>query len=441
MRLLQKQGFQAFWIGGIVRNILFKKESDNVDIATDALPEEIEKVLNNAELKSKPVGKQFGSILAIVDGFKIEITTFRAEGRYSDKRHPDQVEFIKDYLDDAKRRDFTINAIYFDPVKKMLYDPANGIKDLRLKLLRFVGDPKKRIDEDALRMLRGVRLATQLGFKLEKNSFAAIKTRSKYIQGISGERVKAELDKILLSESRIDGLKLMDEIGLLRFIIPQVEALKTFSHTSIHYHLEGNMFNHTLLAVGKVKENDLDLIYAVLFHDIGKPQSQHRVEKKNGWVSSTKGHPLVSAKIFNEFARRLKFSRLSQKLIEWLILNHEVQPFKQLDQERQVIFALDPRFDLLLKVWQADYEGNIRDDEDGQYAKVVKDAYDLGIGLAKKIKKWKPLIGKLARGGLIMKYGKLKPGIEVGRGIENVKAQIVLGKIKNEEDLKKYLNP
>src|SRR5581483_6750322 len=115
---------------------------------------------------------------------------------------------------------------YYDPVLKKIYDPVNGQKDLKANLLRFVGDSKKRIDEDALRMLRGVRLATQLGFKLEKNAFAAIKTRAKYIQDISGERIKAELDKILLSKNRVRGLELLDETGLLRFIIPEFEKLK-----------------------------------------------------------------------------------------------------------------------------------------------------------------------------------------------------------------------
>src|SRR3989338_7011151 len=240
----KRSHFQAFWVGGIVRNMLMKRESDNIDIATDATPEQIEKMLNQVKIKNTSVGKQFGSILAIIHGFKIEITTFRAEGRYSDKRHPDAVEFIRDYLQDAKRRDFTINALYFDPTTKELSDPTIGIKDLGLKLLRFVGDPRKRIDEDALRMLRGVRLATQLSFKLEKNTFAAIKTRAKYIQSISGERIKAELDKILLSENRVAGLELLDKTGLLRFLIPQMEELKKFSHKSKKYHLEGNMFNH-----------------------------------------------------------------------------------------------------------------------------------------------------------------------------------------------------
>src|SRR3989338_5652632 len=254
----KRSHFQAFWVGGIVRNMLMKRESDNIDIATDATPEQIEKMLNQVKIKNTSVGKQFGSILAIIHGFKIEITTFRAEGRYSDKRHPDAVEFIRDYLQDAKRRDFTINALYFDPTTKELSDPTIGIKDLGLKLLRFVGDPKKRIDEDALRMLRGVRLATQLGFKLERNSFAAIKTRAKYIQGISGERVKAELDKILLSDNRSEGIRLLEKISLLKFISPDLDNMKKVFSTSKIFHLEGDKLTHSLMVADALKIKDLE---------------------------------------------------------------------------------------------------------------------------------------------------------------------------------------
>ena len=274
VQLLQAQAFQAFWVGGIVRNQLIGKKlkvkSDNIDIASDATPDQVERILNQAKVHNKPVGKKFGSILAIVDGEKIEITTFRSEGRYSDNRHPDRVEFIQDYLIDAKRRDFTINALYFDPIKKQLYDPVGGISNLKSRILKFVGDPKKRIDEDALRMLRGVRLATQLGFKLEKNSFAAIKTRAKYIQGISGERIKAELDKILLSKNRVSGLRLLQASGLLRFIAPEISALNKVSHKSKTYHLEGNVFEHTLLVLEALKKKNLPLMYSAIFHDSGK---------------------------------------------------------------------------------------------------------------------------------------------------------------------------
>lgn len=213
-KLLQAKGFVALWVGGIVRNRLLMQKTDNLDIATDALPDEVEKILKRVKIKYTSQGKHFGSIVA----GKVEITTFRSDGRSSNRRHPDEIQFIKDYLQDAKRRDFTINAFYYDPLTKQIYDPANGQKDLQLKLIRFIGDPRKRIDEDALRMLRAVRFAAQLGFKLEKNTFAAIKTRAKYLQSLSTNQINKEMSKIKLLKNQKEIQKLLKQTGLQRFL-------------------------------------------------------------------------------------------------------------------------------------------------------------------------------------------------------------------------------
>jgi tRNA nucleotidyltransferase (CCA-adding enzyme) len=182
-------------------------------------PDEVINILNKAEIRHKEFGKKFGTVLAIVGAEKIEITTFRRESRYSDQRHPDRVEFIREYLDDARRRDLTINALYFDPISGILFDPVKGLDDLEKKIIRFVGDPKKRIDEDPLRMLRAVRLAIILNFKLEKNSFAAIKTRAKLIQSVALQRIQMELAKIFRSEDYSGGLEILKETGLAKFVI------------------------------------------------------------------------------------------------------------------------------------------------------------------------------------------------------------------------------
>ncbi|OGE83229.1 MAG: hypothetical protein A3B10_01055 [Candidatus Doudnabacteria bacterium RIFCSPLOWO2_01_FULL_44_21] len=466
VKLLQSQGFAAFWVGGVVRDKLLGlrftvtlpvkesvlrqtsddtrgdnvKLSTNIDIATDATPDQIEKILNQAKIKVKPIGKQFGSILAIVNNWPIEITTFRAEGRYSDKRHPDQVTYIRTYIRDAERRDFTINALYFDPIKKQLFDPVGGLKDLKLKLLKFVGDPKKRIDEDALRMFRAVRFATELHFKLEKNSFAAIKTRAKYIQGVSGERIKAELDKILFSKNRADGIMLLDKVGLLKFIIPEFEPLKSFSHQSKNYHLEGSQFEHTLLVLKKIKESNLDLLYAILFHDIGKPQKAQKVLKKEGWVISTKGHADAGADIFLQFAKRLKFPKSNRDTIEWLIRNHMLMfDYLHMRPIKQIRLAEHPAFDLLMRHWHYDEAGTKRskyaDDHQRRYLR----SRAIGLQLLDQLKQKQNLIKKLSSGELIMKYSNLKPGPSLGQKIEEVKVQIVLGKIKNGQELKYYL--
>ncbi len=439
VKLLNKHNFQAFWVGGIVRNILLKRDSDNIDIATDATPDEIENALNKSGIKTKPVGKEFGSILAIVDGYKIELTTFRAEGRYSDNRHPDKVEFIREYLDDAKRRDFTINALYLDPVKKELYDPVGGIKNLESRILKFVGDPRKRIDEDGLRMLRGVRLATQLGFKFERNSFAAIKTRAKYIQDISGERIKAELDKILLSENRAEGMRLLMATGLLRFIIPEFDKLKLVQHHAKTYHLEGDTATHTFKALEILNIQDVVLSYATLFHDVGKVISPQKVNIEGGWKYSYKGHVQLSGEIFSQFANKYKFPKVQKNQIELLIKYHDHRRwFVELSPDKQVEFFLNhPNPELQVELWRVDSGSNLRV-QNGKVVWGTSASVPVALAVLKKIRNSQKLF-HLASGDLIMKYSKLKPSKQLGQKIEEIKSQIVLGKIKNERDLKNFL--
>ncbi len=440
VKLLQVQGFQAFFVGGIVRNMILKRSSDNIDIATNATPEQVEKVLEQAGIMHKPVGREFGSILAMVNGFKIEITTFRAEGRYSDNRHPDQVEYIQDYAKDAKRRDFTINALYLEPITKELFDPINGSKDLKAKLLRFVGNPKKRIDEDALRMMRAVRLATQLGFKLEQNSFSAIKTRAKYIQGISGERVKAELDKILLDPNRVAGVRLLDQLGLLRFILPELEAIKNINHASTHYHLEGSVFEHSLLAISNIKELNLDLIYAVLFHDIGKDKVMGHMERFGEIVNTFHGHGERSAELFKNISDRLKFSSKSHDLISNAIRDHMVIfGLPEMKPETQVRHALKPDFVFLAELGRFDDMANKRRRADGAVGFSKPTRYLLTKKLIKQVSTKQKELEKLASGDLIMQETNLDEGPMIGKIQEQIKIKIVLGEIRNLADAKKFL--
>ncbi len=440
LKLLQAKGFQAFFVGGIVRNMILKRPSDNIDIATNATPGQVESILNEAQIINKPVGKQFGSILAIVNGFKIEITTFRAEGRYSDNRHPDEVQYIHDQKKDAKRRDFTINALYLDPITSELLDPVNGQKDLKAKLLRFVGDPKKRIDEDALRMMRAVRLVTQLGFKLEQNSFSAIKTRAKYIQGISGERVKSELDKILLDPNRVAGIRLLDQLGLLRFMLPELEAIKNINHASTHYHLEGSVFEHSLLAVSNIKEPNLDLIYAVLFHDIGKDKVIGRMERFGEMVNTFHGHGERSAELFKNISERLKFSSRSHDLISNAIRDHmTIFALADMKPETQVKLALKPDFDFLAEVGRFDDMANKRRFDDGTIGFRKPTRYLLTKKLIQQVAEKQKQLEKLASGDLILQETKLESGPMIGKIQEQMKIKIVLGEVKNLADAKKFL--
>jgi len=441
VRLFNDAGFQAFWVGGGVRGMLLKRPSDDLDIATDATPLQTEKLLAKAKIKTKPVGKKFGTILAIVDKLPIEITTFRSEGDYKDKRHPNQVEFIKDYLQDAKRRDFTVNAMYFNPIEKFLYDPTGGKDDLRRGLLRLVGNPKQRIDEDALRMLRGVRLSLELGMRLEDSSFAAMKTRVKFIQEISGERVKTELDKILSHKKRSEGLRLLDSMGLLQYIIPEFEKLKKTEHKAGTFHLEGSIFNHTMKAVEILQTDDLDVVYGVLFHDLGKVIRPIQVADINpkGWRWSFRGHAELSGQLFAKFADKYHFSRQSKKRVLDLIARHEDRgSFVKTHEKAQIRYLLAlGETEALFEVWRVDSSANLLL-ENGRKVWGKAKSVLLAKKLLVKIQRAQKYF-KLADGKLIMAYSKLKPGIKVGKKIIVVKTQIVLGKIKNKTDLKKFL--
>ena len=484
-RLLKARGFQAFWVGGLVRNLLLKIDSDNLDITTDALPEQVEKILKKGWITTKAIGKKFGTIVAITKGLPIEITTFRAESRYSDFRHPDEVKFIRDYIKDAQRRDFRINALYFDPIEKIIFDPTGGLTDLKNKIIRFVGDPRKRIDEDPLRMLRAVRLLGQFGFsakgaclparqgpaspaspsdlpataparqadagvaggskalqagagragwKMEKRSFAAIKIRAKLLTDVSGERIKMEFDKILKHENPVKIIKLLDQTGLLKFIFPELVVLKKMYHKSTRYHLEGSVFDHSLLAFEKVKNNDLDLKYAALLHDIGKNQVIGQKILFGETVNSYKGHEPKSADIFKSIADRLKFPKDAKNRIFWALSKHmDIWDFDKLSESSRIKLTFNPNFKFLIELGRCDETANI------QLNKRPVVGWQLGLKYYRKYLKKKSLIEKLTKGKLLIKISKIPPGPKLGALIEEIKLKVFTGEIKNLGDLKIFL--
>ncbi|MBX4204632.1 MAG: CCA tRNA nucleotidyltransferase [Candidatus Doudnabacteria bacterium] len=439
VRLLNNQKFQGFFVGGYVRDLITGKTSDNIDIATDALPDNVEKILTQAKISFKQIGKKYGTILATPKGNLVEITTFRRESRYSDLRHPDEVEFIREYLDDAQRRDLTINALYFNPVSRELFDPAGGMEDIKKRIIRFVGDPKKRIDEDPLRMMRAVRFAVTLGFRLEKNSFAAIKTRAKLIQDVSAERIKQELDKILLCSDRVRGLDELCTLGLMKFILPEFVQLKKVFHNSKKYHLEGSMYYHTLSVVGLLPP-DLDLIYAGWFHDIGKIKPSHTEIIDGEKVMRHFGHQKVSHEIFLKFASRFRFSKRSRNLIDWLIIHHDDRlNFRTAKPLKQAKYALHPDFSALLVLWRADSAGNLRLMENGGIKPGNSESVQLGEKYLEVIRAKKSLLDKFAGGAYIMRVTKLSSGIQIGQIASAMKVKILLSEIKNENDAGKFL--
>lgn len=436
---MRKAGFESFLVGGIVRDMVLKRTVDNIDIATSATPGQVESFLKKNKIGFKTIGKKFGTILALVGKLPVEITTFRKESGYSDRRHPDEVMFSKSMLADAQRRDLTINALYYDPDQDKVFDPTNyGLKDLEAKLIRLVGDPKKRIDEDPLRMLRAVRLSIQLGFRFEKKSFAALKTRAKLIKSVSGERIKAELDKILLADAE-SGLRVLDKSSLLQYILPELTELKKINHRSQEYHLEGDMFEHTLLSLRCAKK-DLNLLYAVLCHDLGKARAAKKVLKHGEWVIATRGHAEISSELFGQIAKRLKFSRKSQKLIDWAIKNHMYMfRFHKRPKDLQAKLAFHPWFGFLIGVGRADDLGNLRINRQGRKVAGEKWGWVYAQKLQSKVWEKEKLIERLSGGEHVKTLSKLSSGKKLGMLLQEIRTKILFGEINSQKDLKKFL--
>ncbi len=279
LRTLRADGHEAFLVGGCVRDLLLGREPKDWDIATDAFPDRIEALFP----KTIAVGKAFG-IIAVVpgEGNPVEVATYRVDSPYADGRRPESVGFT-DAREDALRRDFTINALLFDPATGEIRDYVNGQADLRAGIIRAIGDPAVRFAEDHLRLLRAVRFAATLGFAIEPATFAALRTLAPQIRRISAERVRDELFR-LLTESRKAGeaLQLLRDSGLLKEILPEIEALAGVEQPP-EFHPEGDVFTHTKLMLDTLPPNpSLRLALSVLLHDVGKPPTAALVTLPDG---------------------------------------------------------------------------------------------------------------------------------------------------------------
>lgn len=297
---LRAEGFEALYAGGCVRDTLLGLTPCDYDVATNARPEQVEGIFP----RTVPVGAQFGVILVLEGGSEVQVATFRGDGTYLDGRHPESVRFT-DAQGDSLRRDFTINGLFYDPIGDKVLDFVRGREDLRAGVVRAIGNPTERFAEDKLRLLRAVRFATTLGFKIDPLTWKAVITWVADIHVVSAERIREELVKILLSPNRLRGFDLLNESGLLREIIPELESLKGCDQPP-EFHPEGDVFVHTRLMLSFLAPDaSLPLILSVLFHDIGKPSS--RMVDETGRIRFN-GHEGISAEMTLRLLQRLRFS-------------------------------------------------------------------------------------------------------------------------------------
>lgn len=310
---LKEQGWQAFLVGGCVRDLLLGREPKDYDVATDATPDRVLELFPRAQR----VGAHFGVVLVRERSAQVEVATFRSDHAYRDGRHPERVEFERDPRQDVLRRDFTINALLMDAETGEVRDYTGGREDLARRLVRAIGDPEERFREDHLRMLRAVRFATCLGFEVDGATFQAIQRLHSLIGQVSAERVRDELVFILTEGGARRGLELLDSSGLLADILPEVAGFKGVEQPP-EFHPEGDVWTHTLMMLEGLRDPTPTLAFGVLLHDVGKPPTFQRGPDRIRFD----GHVEVGAEMAGRILGRLRFSGGEIERVTALVANH-----------------------------------------------------------------------------------------------------------------------
>jgi len=313
-KVLTDNGFEAYVVGGAVRDSLLGLTPKDWDVATNATPDEIENLFN----KTIPTGKAFGTITVVINGKNYEVTTFRSDGDYGDSRHPNDVTYAKTLKEDVDRRDFTINAMALKIPDAEVFDYHEGRKDLSKSVIRTVGDPNERFIEDPLRMMRACRFASKLGFNIDKDTFEAIKNNKDKINRISKERIRDEILGILGTEDPSVGFDCLKDTGLLEIVLPEISKMVGLKQPDeFHY---TDVYNHTMDVVKGLPQKEIILRLGGLLHDVGKPLCQHYdIEKKR---ITFKRHSQIGVEVAKRLLERLKFSNKDAEIVLNIVRNH-----------------------------------------------------------------------------------------------------------------------
>jgi poly(A) polymerase len=343
---LRESGFQALLAGGCVRDFALGLEPNDFDIATDAPPEQVQRLFE----RTIPIGIAFGIVTVVAsDGSQYEVARFRNDLGYADGRHPKAVEFTDDVAQDARRRDFTINGMFLDPLEGRLIDHVGGQEDLQQGLVRAIGKPLQRFDEDYLRMIRAVRLAARLNFEIEAQTLAAISSHASRLKNISAERIRDELTRIITSVGAVRGLELMMETGLLATVLPEVAAMDGVPQPA-EFHPEGDVWTHVRRMVEFAQEPTATLAWSILLHDIGKPVTYTVAERIR-----FDGHDAVGAMMAEQVCSRLRLSTADTTRICALTAQHmRIAHTPQMRLSKLKRFLREPFFSELLELHRID---------------------------------------------------------------------------------------
>ncbi len=312
--VLRNAGHTVYLAGGAVRDLLLGKTPKDYDLATSSTPTEV----LNLFPKSDAVGEHFGVIIVKGEGQMVEVATFRTDGSYKDGRRPESVEFSSPE-EDAQRRDFTINGLFQDPFSNEIIDHVGGRADLESGILRAIGDPARRFQEDALRLMRAVRFAVVTGFQIEKETHLALQTCAPLLRQISPERIRDEFSKILVAQDRARGLNLLSETGLAEVFLPELLALKGCEQPP-QWHPEGDVYVHTRIALSLLDSPTLNLALAVLLHDIAKPPTQTWDDEAKRFRFN--GHDREGAKMAEGILKRLRYPNQTVDEVSFMVSRH-----------------------------------------------------------------------------------------------------------------------
>jgi poly(A) polymerase len=413
---LRKQEHIAYFAGGCVRDMVRGLTPKDFDVATDATPEVVQKIFRN----TYAVGAKFGVIVVLENGINFEVATFRADGAYLDHRHPDKVRFSSPE-EDARRRDFTINGMFFDPENNEVIDFVGGRADLKAKLVRAIGDPVARFSEDRLRMLRAVRFATVLDYKIDDQTWKALVQSAASINEISAERIRDELVKIFLSLNRVRGWDLLKESGLMRVVLPELEAMKGCLQPE-QFHPEGDVFQHTRLMLELLPEEvSVPLVFAVLLHDVAKPVTA--TVDETGRIRFNE-HDRIGATMTESILERLRFSRAEIDAVVEMVKQHMV--FKDVPNMRVAKlkrFMARPTFEEELELHRVDCASSHG----------MLDNYEFLLRKREEFANEPIIPPPLVRGDDLISMG-MKPGPKFSEILEAVETRQLEGALKDRQE-------
>ena len=413
---LRAAGHVAYFAGGCVRDLVHGQIPKDIDIATNARPEQVQKLF----ARTYAVGAHFGVIVVLENGMQFEVATFRSDGVYLDGRRPTEVHFSS-AEEDAARRDFTINGMFFDPVANEVIDFVNGRADLEARVIRAIGVPAQRFAEDRLRMLRAVRFATTLEFEIDDATWQALRGNAGAISEISAERIREELVRIFLSPQRARGWDLLDASGLMAVTLPELEAMKGCEQPP-QFHPEGDVFKHTRIMLELLPaQASLPLVLSVLFHDIGKPRTS--AVDAEGRIRFN-GHDRVGAEMTEEVMQRLRFSRAEIDATVEAVRQHMV--FKDVPKMRVAKlkrFIARPTFEDELELHRVDCASSHG----------MLDNYEFLLAKREEFSKEPIIPPPLVRGDDLVALG-LKPGPKFGEILEAVETRQLEGGFASREE-------